>query len=345
VAPALAEPYLAVQQGYQCVMCHVNPTGGGLRNEFGNIFAQNVMPAHTLDTGESTWTGAVSRFVAVGGNLRGQWLATEVPNQASTNEFEVAEARLYLRLEPIPGRLSVYVDERMAPGSASNLEAYARYRAADGRWFIKAGRIYLPFGLRIEDDSAFSRRVPGINMTTPDDGVEVGWESERWSTQIAVSNGSGGGPEADAEKQVTAQAAYVDPRFRVGLAASFNPSDAGDRSAGSLFGGVRTGPVAWLGELALVKDSGFPEGTRTLAATLLEANWRIAKGHNLKLTAEWFEPDRDVDEDEQARFGVVYEFAPIQFLQVRAAARFNDGIPQNDLQNSRAYFLELHGYF
>ena len=344
-APAVAEPYLAVQQGYQCVTCHVNPTGGGMRNEFGNIFAQNVMPARTLDVGESTWTGSVNRFVGVGGNLRGQWAATDVPHQPQTNEFEVAEARLYLLFEPIPSRLSVYIDERLAPGSASNLEAYARYRAADGHWFARAGRIYLPFGLRLEDDTAFTRTVPGINMTTPDDGVELGWQSQRWSAQIALSNGSGGGPEADSQKQVTAQVAYVDPRFRVGLAASFNPSEAGDRSAYSVFGGIRTGPVAWLGELALVEDDGFPEGRRTHAATLLEADWRVAKGHNLKLTSEWFEPDRDVDEDEQTRFSVVYEYAPIQSLQLRAAARFYDGIPQNDLQNRRAYFVELHAYF
>ena len=344
-ATSRAEPYLAVQQGYKCNACHVNPAGGGMRNEFGNIFAQNVLPAHRIDVGDSAWTGAMHRYVYVGGNLRGTWTATDVPGQGSTNEFDVAEARLYLRLEPIPGRLSLYVDERMAPGSAANLEAFVRYQGAGGHWHVQAGRMYLPFGLRIEDDSAFVRSVPGINMTTPDDGVQAGWESDRWSAQLALSNGSGGGPESDDGKQATAQAVYVDPRFRVGLGASFNSSDAGDRTAASVFGGLRTGPIAWLGELALVDDEGFPEGSRTLATGLLEADWLVARGHNLKLTAEWFDPDRDVDEDDQARWSVVYEFAPVQYLQLRAGARHYDGIPQNDLQNRRVVFLEMHGFF
>jgi hypothetical protein len=348
-AVSRAEPYLAIQQGYKCVMCHVNPAGGGMRNEFGNIFAQNVMPARRMDIGGGAdadgWTGAVSRFVGIGGNLRGTWTLTDVPNEPQVNEFEAKEARLYLLVEPVPGRVAVYVDERVAPGSATNLEAFARYRSASGQWFVQVGRMYLPFGLRIEDDSAFTRRIPGLNMTTPDDGVQVGLEVERWSAQLAVSNGSGGGPEVDSDKQVTGQATYVDARFRTGLGASINSSDSGDRSAYSAFAGVRTGPIAWLGELALVEDESFPEGTRRQATGLVEANWLVAQGHNLKLTAEWFDPDRDVDEDDQARWSLVYEIAPIQFVQLRLGARLNDGIPQNDLQNLSTYFIELHGFF
>lgn len=344
VRPAVAEPYLAVQQGYRCAACHTNPTGGGLRNAFGNVFAQNVLPAHSLDMGDLSWTGEAGRFVALGGNLRAAWTATDVAGE-SANEFDVTEGRVYLLVQPVPGRLQIYVDERLAPGTATNLEALARYWSASGSWYLQAGRMYLPFGLRLEDDSAFTRSVGGINMTTPDAGVAAGWESTRWSAQLAVSNGSGGGPEADSGKQLTGQLTWVDARWRLGISASYNDSDAGDRSAVALFGGVRTGPVAWLGEAVLVDDDGFPEGTRTLAAALAEANWQVTRGHNLKLTAEWYEPDRDVDEDEQTRWSAVYECAPIQFLQLRAGARLYDGIPQNDLQNRRDYFLELHAFF
>jgi hypothetical protein len=80
---------------------------------------------------------------------------------------------------------------------------------------------------------------------------------------------------------------------------------------------------------------------------LLEANWLVRKGQNLKLTAEFHNPDRDVDEDEdeQNRFSLVWEYTPMEFVQLRAGARAYDGIPQNALQNRTEAFLELHGYF
>jgi hypothetical protein len=342
---AHAEPYLAVQQGYKCVACHVNPTGGGMRNDFGNIFAQNVLPAHTIEVPDMSWTGAVNKFVRLGGDLRADWTWTDIPHQGQSNEFDMTQARVYLDVEPIPGRLSLYLDEDFASGSATNLEAYARFWTEDHAWFIQAGRMYLPFGLRLEDDTAFTRTVPGINMTTPDTGIEAGWEATHWTVQLALSNGSAGGPENNNGKQVTGQVVYVDPRWRVGLASSFNQSDGANRATYGLFGGLRTGPVAWLAEADLVVDAGFPEGTRHLVSTLLEADWAVTRGHNLKLTAEWFDPDRNVANDQRTRWSAVYEYTPIQYVQLRGGARFYDGIPQNDLQNRTLYFLELHGFF
>src|SRR3977135_3568023 len=68
---ASAEPYIAVQQGLTCGQCHVNPTGGGLRNVVGNAFAQSVLPAHHVDTGDLVWTGALNNYIAMGRDWRG----------------------------------------------------------------------------------------------------------------------------------------------------------------------------------------------------------------------------------------------------------------------------------
>jgi hypothetical protein len=41
-------------------------------------------------------------------------------------------------------------------------------------WHLKGGQIYLPFGWRLQDSTAFVRAVSGIGMSTPERGAEAG---------------------------------------------------------------------------------------------------------------------------------------------------------------------------
>lgn len=343
---AHAEPYLAVQAGFKCVQCHVNPTGAGLRNAFGNAFAQTQLAARRVGAEDAElWTGSVGRYLAVGGNLRANASYSKVPDVGSSDDFGVEEGRLYLEAALIPGRLSVYVDERVAPGNADNREASVRLWLREGSLYVKGGKMYLPFGWRLEDGSAFVRQLSGINMQTPDNGLEFGLESGAWSAQLAVSNGTAGGPEVDDGKMFTARVEHVLDRWRIGAAATFNDADAGDRRGAALFAGSRWGRFSLLGEVDWFDDDGIGANGRKRMATLAEANFLWRQGHNLKATFEWYEPDTDVDEDEQTRSSLVYEWSPMQFLQARFGVRRFIGIPQNDLQNRTEAFLQLHGYF
>lgn len=341
---AHSEPYLAVREGYQCGACHVNKTGGGLRNDFGIVFAENALAASPLPANAPAWSGKIGDFVRLGGDLRGAWSRVEVPHQDSQQGWDLDQARVYGAIDVIPDRLTFLIDEQLAPGNAITREAWLRYADPAQGWYVKGGRFYLPFGWRLQDDSAFVRQVSGINMATPDEGIELGLETPSWSLQLDYTNGAGNAGTGSGD-QVSGQAAWVQPRGRIGVAASFTNSDAGDRTMVGLFGGFRTGPVAWLGEADWIRDQGFPEGTRTLLAGLAEADWAIHKGHNLKLTAEYYDPDQDVNEDAKTRWSLVYEYSPLPFLQLRAGWRQYDGIPQNDLDNRRSMFVELHGYF
>lgn len=340
---ASAEPYLAVQQGYKCGTCHVNPTGGGLRTDFGIVFAENVMPATGLPEGAPVWSGRVGDFLRLGGDLRASWTRTDVPNSSAQHAFGVDQLRVYADVSVIPDRLALYVDEGLAPGNAHALEAYVRFSDPGSGWYLKGGQFYLPFGWRLQDQTAFVREVSGISMTTPDTGVEVGLEHGSWSAQLDVSNGAANAGTGSGH-QVTSQVVWVRSRYRVGGAASFTRSEAGNRRVGGIFAGLRTGPIAWLGEVDSVRDEGFPDGPRAMVAGLGEADWLIRKGHNLKVTAEYHDPDRSVPQDQNARWSVLYELTPMPFVQLRAGFRRYRGIPQNDLDNRRVLFLELHGF-
>jgi len=346
VPAARGEPYFAVREGLKCGTCHFNPAGGGMRNAFGNTWAQTALPARRIEgTGTDNWTGAINRFFALGGNLRADATYTDVPHQDAESEFDLEEVRAYLAVTAVPDRFAVYVDQRLAPGGSTNLEAFARYTTKNQHWNLQAGQFYLPYGLRLEDDSAFIRQVTGISFATPDKGVQVGFESATWSAQLAVTNGTASGPEQDEGKQGSLRAEYVRDVWRVGAGFNLNDTDAGNRQMQGLFAGLRTGPIAWLAEADYLIDETLDSDERKQWVGLLEANWRLAAGQNLKLTAEYFEPDADIDEDEQNRFSLLWEYVPFQFAQLRIGARIYDGIPQNDQQNRRIYFVQLHGFF
>jgi hypothetical protein len=341
---ANAEPYFAVQTGLKCSACHVNPTGGGMRNAFGAVWGQMSLPARTIAPEGGPWTGEISRYFALGANLRADATVNDTPDTPSRSTFNVSSLRLYAELRAIPERLSIYLDERMAPGNANNAETYVKLWSKDHRFFLKAGQMYLPYGIRLQDDGAFIREQSGISFQTPDRGVEVGFDGTHWTTQLAVSNGTAGAAEVDNGKQWSLRSEYVQSRWRAGASFNLNQFAVGSRRMHNVFGGVRTGPVSWLAEADYLVDRSISPQREQVAA-LLEANWLLRKGHNLKLTAESFDPNRDAPDDSQTRLSVVYEYTPLPFVQLRAGLRNHDDSRGIDFLNQRQLFLQLHGYF
>lgn len=340
---AMAEPYLAVQTALPCGSCHVNPSGGGMRNSFGTLWGQTTLPARTPAQTGTPWTGEFGQYVAMGADLRTTAAWLDQPGAQSMSSFDLNTLRAYLDLRVIPGRLDLYVDQRLAPGNSSNAEVWLRLTSADRRFHLKAGQMYLPFGLRLQDDGAFIRERSGINFNTPDRGIEAGFTGSRWSAQAALGNGTGGAAEVDRGKQVSLRAEYLRTRWRAGASFNFNDFDDGSRRMQGVFAGVRTGPVAWLAEIDAITDSGDGPDVDGWAA-LLEANWMVRKGHNIKLTAERHDPDRDTSADRQSRLSLLWEYTPMPFVQLRTGLRQYDDDAQIPFQNQRMAFIQLHGY-
>lgn len=338
-----AEPFLAVQQGLKCQTCHTSPTGGGKRTPYGNAFARQILAAHALGKpGGKLWTGELTRYLGVGGDLRGSFRRTGVPGQGKTSESGLDEFLGYVEFRPIPNNLTVYVDARLRPGDPILREGYVRLSTSDDRFWVRAGDFFLPFGFRLQDDDAFIRQITGINYNTPDTGVELGIEHGKWSAQLAVTRGTAGGPEVDSGKQYSFRVSRVDASWRLGGSLNFNDAAAGDRQIQNVFAGLLTGRVSWLAEIDYIIDHGTPTGRRELLTSFIEANFAPRRGHNLKITFEFLDPDVDVAEDEQNRVSLAWEYFPFQFLQTRAGYRRYNGIPQNPAQNRDELFLELH---
>ncbi len=340
---AAAEPYLAVQKGMQCSNCHSSPAGGGKRTVYGNVFAQSELAARRLGDGKA-WTGEVTKWLAIGADLRASFEDIDVPNRSGTSDIDFNRGTFYAEATLIPNRLSLYVDEQFSPNDFETREIYVRLNSKDAKWFVAGGEFYLPYGLRLQDDTAFVRQATGINFANTDRGLLGGYNFGPWSTIASITDGSGAGRNG-AGNQVSLISSYTQATWRAGVSVNVNDDDAGDRTMFGLFGGLKTGPFAWLAEIDSISDNVSPGVTADAFAGLLEANWTIRGKNNLKLSYDYLDPNIDISEDQQVRYSLVWEHSPMQFIQARIGYRLYDGIPQVDAQNRKVFFAELHGFF
>jgi hypothetical protein len=335
---AKAEPFLAVEHGYQCGQCHINPTGGGLRNAFGSAFSQTQLPARTA---EPSMLGSLGDALTIGVDARGA--ARQRDNDVSDDTLNFATDRVTVYLSgKLNDAVELYLDQQVAPGGTLNREAWARFSFTNG--YIKAGRIFLPYGLRLEDDSAKIRQITNINFSAPDTGVEIGHVAANWSAQLSVTNGTSGAFETDDGKMVSARFAWVQPAWRVGVSANDNNTDTIDRRMYGVFAGLRTGPVTWLAELDRIRDENPATPTVEQDLGFLEANWKLAQGHYLRLTAE-SRSGRDSAIADSERYAIEYQWFPLAFTHLRAGARTNDSDNPDPALNEDEIFLQLHVYF
>ncbi len=363
---AWSEPYLAVREGYKCSQCHNNITGGGKRNSFGSIYTQTSLP-HTIvsvpalhrflggssapDDTSDTGTfvpNTLADFLSFGANLRleNQTVFAQ-DDQDTRNAFNVTEANLYIEAYLLRDLLTFYVDERLGPGAAGSREIFGLLRMPRwGQFYIKGGRFLLPFGWRLQDDSAFIRSATGINYANPDTGIEFGIEPGPFTFSLSITNGTAGGSEDNLFKQLTLRGEAVFRHWRLGASFSYNSTDAARRVMYGPFVGVSFGRFTLLGEVDVIEDrDATTRETTTQLAVFSSLNFLIVRGVNFKLSYEFLDPDTDLDNNARTRFVIGLEPFLTQFIQLRLFYRLNDSIPQRPAERADALRLEFHLFF
>src|SRR5262245_52368261 len=112
-ASVRAEPYLAVRQGLSCASCHLNRTGGGARTVYGAGFGRQTLPWKKLPDAGDPFDGVLTERVRLGADLRTQYLGTLQDPGPYVGEYRIGEANLYLGVDLIQERVTLYVDEHL----------------------------------------------------------------------------------------------------------------------------------------------------------------------------------------------------------------------------------------
>ncbi len=250
-----------------------------------------------------------------------------------------------LDVRAIPDRLSIYVDQRVAPGGSNNSEAYARLWFHNQRFYVKAGQMYPA----VRHPAAGRHR-----LHTSGDGHQLRDARPRRRSRLRKRSLDGstrrhqrhGGRRGHTERQAV-QPARGTRAVDVARGASFNLNDSqdgattggidiGKRQMQGVFAGLRTGPIAWLAEADYIIDDTLVPNRKQKIVPARSETGLVRQGHNLKLTGNISTPTPSLTTITRDRWSIVYEYTPIQFAQFRAGFRNYDGIPPERCTESAA---------
>ena len=366
-AGARAEPYLMVRAGAKCSDCHTNMTGGGKRTPFAHIHARDIL--HDLDLlpippSVRGFDGQLMEYVSIGSDLRVRDTVVfqdrfskttgNVPeNKAfrrhvTSNDIAVNEFLGYTEVDPLPGYVMMYGDWNLN-GGVTNREAFGLIHGfLPWDTYIKAGRLFPTFGLRVQDDSAYIREKTGYTFQNPYEGGEIGIAPGPFFLATSITNGTSS--STDVQATVNGYAVFQDiPYVRNILVGSSFARQGPKRDVSGFYAGSNLWDLTYLAEFDLVNDRMVAsEGMRDQYNTYLEVQYLLFDWLNLRGT---FEFAKISNAQNQTRYTIGVEPFINRFIQPRIQYRINNGPPQPGeqqselIQNQDELFFELHFFF
>ena len=292
------------------------------------------------DSTNSFFSGRLNDYVAIGGDFRTLYQRTETPDSDAEDVLSQRKQNIYLEIGLIPEHV-IFYQTMDGGGDAREIFGLLKGEIKGEPAYLKVGQFFLPYGLRLQDDSAVTRAITGFTYGTTDVGLEAGYEPGSWAFHVAVTNGTGSSLETNRSKRLTTSVAYVNKRYRLGASYSSNKnSDDDETKIYGVHAGAQFGRTGILFETDVIDEPSVEQ-----LVSILELNLLVARGQNVKFSYEYHDPSKDIFENANERFSLVYEPFLNQFTQARGGVRENKGIPQNPSANITSYFFELHLFF
>jgi hypothetical protein len=190
---AQAVPRFAVQNGADCILCHVNPTGGEVRNEFGrDVFTRRRLSVEWAkqDTkhAHDAFLGKINDTFTVGGDLRLAYLSqsdseADADQDPDLDSLFLMQADLYSS-QKLAKNLTLVEDL----GLRNAVEISAIQSLPKG-FYVKGGAFAPPFGWKFPEHTAVNRFDLGFDPAVVDTGVEVGRAGDKAGFNLMFSNG------------------------------------------------------------------------------------------------------------------------------------------------------------
>jgi len=349
---AEARPQYAAREGMNCVSCHVDPDGGGLRN--GNGFSyQRGRHAFEVEPKFEEWPAdpELTKGVRIGSDLRATGLSYDVsrhddggddlesPRQYASFAMQGA---VYLGFTP-SDHVVLYYSHDIAAASQKERDWYGMLRGLTGlNLYIKAGQMRTPYGLRLDDHSSFIRaeenNPPGeegmmdLDPRRTYPGLELGFIKKHVFAHIAYQDAQGSSSPNFTkfeEKMVSGRAGVQFGHLFVGASGRYNGLGDGDDDSQS----TRAGLYAMFGlsRLALLAEVDAGEnqfsgalGDEQVQGALLQAEVYLGRAWGLRGSLDYMDftdQETDIETRTARRYNLGVDWNPVPFFKLTGEGR------------------------
>jgi hypothetical protein len=327
-----ALPRFAAETGAKCQSCHINPSGGGMRNAFGAQFGREELPvpAWSEDSGLEDLAKLLPSFLGVGADFRTLYVVRQIPDSTGKsatldNEFFQMQGDIDFSLR-VAKKVSLYLSK----GLYSGFEVFGLFNLLPYNGHIKIGKFVPNYGLKMDDHTAFIRMYTGFSASVgrPEiTGIEAAVAPGPMTIAGGVYNATDGfGATGGSQKAYLGRAEGIfdlGKKVFFGLGANvFRREQAGGSvTLSGAFGSLGMGRFTLIGEGDFVSTA-IPTRTITGALLYVEANYAVVDGVQLKAAYDFYDPDKDVKSGSTSRYSLGAEFFPIGGVEVRPVYRF-----------------------
>ncbi|HET7497516.1 MAG TPA: hypothetical protein VFM00_04390 [Candidatus Eisenbacteria bacterium] len=350
--PAAALPLYASREGDVCQTCHVDPNGGGIRNEFGFSYEKN---RHSTEP-EERWASMTVKpklndWITLGVDLRTMYIASHRNGGGRTLEtstFFPMDGQVNIAIMPhehltLVASQGLVVDLPGVPTGYVAREIYGMLEGLPGDAYVRVGRFRLPFGLRQDDHTSFVRSLDFLpyDSQKPDAGIEIGHVGAQFFQQISFTNGTT--PFSERAQTVAAKAGIATRTVQAALSGFHRYSDqylGGRRfERWALYLSATQGRATVLAEAAAGTDD-FGDLKRNPGAMFAEMDYRLSRGVDLQGKFDYMDVDRGQSSPWLRRWTGEVLWNPVPFAQASLAYRYNDGAGGGALQEylAQIYF-------
>jgi hypothetical protein len=356
---AQAEPRFAARFGFACVVCHVNPTGGGLRTPYGrDVFEKQQL---TFSPGNDAVEGLdfdprISDRLTLGGDYRLAfiWQPKRKPDDppAVTPTMWIT---LPTKLTFFPMQVDTYVGADLSRhvtlytdvGANGSFEAFGLIHGLPLGTYFKAGYFIPPYGTKLPNHTAVHRQPFLFQPTDKDAGVEVGIARSWLDAQVAVQNGSPGSPFDQAYRPaISSRLALIGDlwglKTTLGGSWRLNTFDVQSQDAQGnpqtlTTNDMQAGPFLWLslgrltyiGEADIrIKDDASKLNAQNKATrsgyyvVYNELMLLASRGVDLGVTYEYMDRDVYKSGDALHRFGFQWALFPMPYVEFQGFVRY-----------------------